>query len=438
MYNSAVMARALTVVIVGLGLIGCGQSAPPVIDPGVQADTGPAGNVCAPGSQQCNGNDLVICLTDGTGYSTLECKLACADGKCMSSSCPPSSQRCAGPRLAEACDAQGKSQLTVCDHGCLNGECALVVCSPGHTFCEPDGSKVQRCALDGLTIDELESCPHGCDPATATCRAPACAAGKLICGPTEPNRVYKCNPDRTGFEPTDIVCAETCVSGHCHVSACLAGEQRCGGEGVEQCNPSGSEFVVVETCKWGCLSNEAGEAFCASCLPGAYACIGKEVVFCEAPYLPWQLVKTCKEIDTCAGGSCVPVLTLVGSPSDTDVLILLIEAMSDCWITMKDAEEKEDVCRGIVTTGLEGHIAQDDIGSWFCENEGESITAEDFSDIAHFDAAKDLLGCGWFAIADLTVNTPGELIHAGLSYVECLAHEKDEIIIAPCETLEDK
>jgi hypothetical protein len=416
-------------------LLGCGTE-PAIVDPSdLPNDT--LGSVCVPGSQLCNGDDLLICVPSGDAYTPIACEIGCMDNACRSAECDPNTQRCIGPKLAEYCDESGLGHQIVCDFGCLNGECSEIICSAGLLFCEPDGDKIQRCSPEGLNITEMETCPFGCDAATATCLDPACFPGDLRCSPTELNRVEICADDQRSFEPTDILCEESCQDGHCLVQACTPGSMRCGGTGVETCNAQGSAYTQTEACQWGCVANQdQGLAQCATCPPGLYGCIDQTVVYCEAPHLPWATVQTCPDIDSCVAGVCVKAVTLTGNPQSGSMLLLLVEAMADCWTTMEKAAKEEDVCRAIDTTGLEGDIPKSAIGDWFCSNAGDGIGPKDFSDANYFVAAKELLGCGWFDLADLTINTVDDKIHAGLSQVECIGYEENEIVVAPCETFQ--
>ncbi len=416
----------------------CSSPTPPVIDPG-DPDTGP---ICEEAEKRCADSTLLICSADRRRWEELFCESGCEVDHCISPACTPLTAQCTQPKLLEVCDPNGNAILTVCDHGCINGECSDIVCVAGLTFCEPDGNKVQRCSVDGLTIDEVETCPYGCDGATASCKPAACGPDEVRCNPNIPLQIEKCNDTQTAFiaaknaDGNQVLCSEKCVDGHCFVSACQAGEQRCGANGVETCNSDGTAFQLSEECTWGCLTNGA-EALCATCLPGAYACLDNSVVYCEAPYLPWTILKECKDIDTCAGGTCIKVLSLAGSPGANDVLLSLTEAIADCWLSMKAADKKEDVCRSLHSTGLDGDIGKGELEDWFCENADDTIKSDDFSEKDHFDAANDVMGCGLLSFNNLTINTPGNKVHGGLSQVECIGHEKNEIIIAPCVNFEN-
>ncbi|MFT7625906.1 MAG: hypothetical protein ACI9WU_005097 [Myxococcota bacterium] len=417
-------------VLSALTVLGCGTEAP-VLD--FSPDAGSSEPICAPGTQTCGADALLVCQADGLAFVAVPCESGCIDNACVTFDCPPLSKRCLDAAIAEVCDAQGVANLTACTHGCLNGECTDIVCTAGLAFCDPGGGKVQKCAIDGLTIVEVETCPYGCDGPSATCLAPACDDGQLRCSTTTTNLVEYCNDGRTGFLSTGVTCEEECIDGKCYVSACTSGQQRCGVDGVEICNSAGTAYHLSQACQWGCLSNGA-QALCATCPPGASGCLDNAVVFCESPVIPWTLQKQCKEIDTCAGGECLKTLTLSGSPNATSTLVSLTEALAACWLQMQSQDKKDDVCRSLHTTGLDDHIDRTELMAWFCDNAEETITAKDFSETDQFAAANEVMGCGLLSFNNLTVDTPGEKIHAGISEVECIGHEKNEVIVAPCET----
>ncbi len=412
-------------------IAGC-PSEPQVVDS--SPDSGENEPVCAPGTRTCGDGELFVCQDDGMAFVTIPCEGGCQDDACIVLNCPPSSQRCLDETIAESCDENGKALRKACTHGCLNGECTDIVCTAGLLFCEPHGTKLLRCSVDGLTIEDVSPCPYGCDAGKAECLPAACQPGDVRCA--DSTSIEQCNEAQTGWEPAGITCEEKCVDGACFVSNCQPGEQKCGATGVETCNSGGTAFAKTQDCDWGCLTN-GSQAVCASCLPGAYTCIENTVVVCEDPFQGWLAFKECKEIDTCAGGTCVKVLSLAGSPTATSTLLALTEALAACWLQMKSQDKKDDLCRGLHTAALEGDIDRVELMDWFCENADEAITADDFSETEQFAAAKDVMGCGLLSFNNLTVNTPGEKIHAGLSQVECIGHEKNEVIVAPCETFKN-
>lgn len=419
--------------MINLAMIAGCSGEPRVIDSGSDEDT--SASECAPQSTLCNGPTLWICRADGSGYSQIPCQLGCDDGACKSEACVPNRRRCLDPKLAEACGADGAATLAVCDHGCVDGKCVDTQCAAGKVFCSESGNEVQQCSVDGLQIQDVETCQYGCDKTKSACLPKACEKGAVRCSPETPNRVQECNVGQTGWDDAGVVCGESCVDGACHVSACDAGSLRCGAHALEVCKSDGTGFESEEACEWGCLDNGQGQAFCALCLPGAYACKGHSVVFCEVPQQPWKTVQECNELDTCVQGGCVKVVTLDDAQSKKQANVLLVGAFVSCWQTMKKAAKENDLCRSINTLNLSIGIQKADLIDWFCEAVGDTVTAEDMGGNDELEAAKDLMGCGGWILNpnNLAFKTPGEQVNPGLWMTECVAYEKNEIVVAPCD-----
>ncbi len=415
----------------------CGGAAG-VIDPSDLADTRTAGGVCLPGAAVCNASYLLTCRADGAGYTELFCEKGCREGTCVSSACVDGSTQCSGGKLLETC-ADGAWRTTLCDQACANGACVPVSCAAGQIFCEPGGSKRVQCSATGLELTVLETCAFGCDATTATCKTAACTPGQRRC--SDDGTPQRCNAAQTGFEPSAPACDERCEGGECVVSACSPGDKRCGADGVETCNAGGTGFQKSQACTYGCLDGPDGAAQCATCFPGVTRCDDQDIQFCASPFQPWQTVETCHELDTCAGGQCVNLLTLTGEAGEDSVRLKVMEALADCWVELetKSAQETGDryICRGVDTTEMQGDLAQDDLAGWFCDAAGEGLTADDFKDETHYEAAQDVMGCGTLDFLDLTIDTLNHKLHAGLYAEECIAFDRSdaEILVAPCASL---
>jgi len=335
--------------------------------------------------------------------------------------------------MSQVCDAAGQIQFSQCTNACVDGECVDNICQPGALFCEPDGKKIQLCSPDGMDVDDQEYCEYGCDAATTSCLPAACNPEQTRCGVSNPNQLEICKDDRTGYKPTDVFCDEGCVeeTGQCYVSACTPGEKICGPTGVGQCDQAGEVYVETEPCEWGCLQGD-GEAVCAKCLPGSLICYGQDILYCENPLAGWNVTKTCDPIESCQAGDCVNVLTLGTASLDMNKL-LLADAIADCWLDGGSKDKSKDVCRSLNTMDLSNDISKKDLANWFCDAAGKGIKAEDMADQAHFEAAKDVFGCGWFNLSDLTIQTINDSVHKGLNGKECIGYEPGEILITNCD-----
>ncbi len=409
-------------------VMGCGGPTD-VYDPGPQV-------ICEANSQQCNASVLYTCSPDGTVWNQFTCELGCNNNQCIGGSCTPNSSQCVSDTLLQICDEAGQVQFSECTNACVDGECVDILCQPGALFCEPDGKKIQICAIDGMDVTDQDYCDYGCDPATTTCKAPVCAPDETRCSPTKPNQIDICKDNRMGFQPTSVFCDEGCIeeTGQCFVSNCTPGEKICGPTGVGQCDATGQFYVETEPCEWGCLYLEdEGDAVCSACLPGALICYGLEILYCENPLAGWTVTKTCDPIDSCQAGDCVSVLTLGTASMDINKL-LLADALADCWLEGASKDKNKDVCRTLETTQLSDDIGKDELENWFCDSDGDGITSSDMSSPAHFEAAKEVFGCGLWDNSDLTINTINDSVHKGLNGKECIGFEPGEVLVANCES----
>jgi len=400
---------------------------PPLYDPGPTV-------ICDANTQVCNASVLYVCSPDGTAYTEIPCQLGCNNNQCISGACTPNTSQCISDTMSQVCDEGGQIQFSQCTNACIDGQCVDNLCQPGALFCEPDGKKIQLCSPDGMDIQDQDYCDYGCDPVTVTCLAAACSPDQTQCSPSNPNQVEVCKDDRTGFQPTSVFCDEGCdpETGQCHVSACSPGHKICGPTGVGQCDPTGQFYVETEPCEWGCLENDS-DAVCAKCLPGALICYGLDILYCENPMAGWDVTKTCDPIESCQGGDCVNVLTLGTASMDVNKL-LLSDALADCWLVGASKDKSKDVCRSLDTTQMSDDISKKELASWFCDSAGDGITAADMTDQAHFDAAKEVFGCGTFDKSDLTINTINDSVHKGLNGKECIGYEPGEVLVANCDS----
>jgi hypothetical protein len=411
--------------------LACG-SPPGVVDWGGDTEL-----LCKENSKFCNGTILNICLPDGSGYHQVICDLGCENQACLSSpKCPPNSNQCIDGRLLRQCDANGVSSHTVCDQACMDGQCVSQVCAPGVHFCSKDYLKLLECSTDGLSLSEIEICQFSCDPVTGACKEKACTPGELNCGGDNGLSIEICAESQVRFEPTGENCTppDSCYEGKCIPTFCKPGAQQCAGDGVAECLPSGSSFVSLEICEFGCLENSQGKALCALCLPNDMRCEGPEIQYCEMPFLPWKTLKVCKEIDTCLNAECLNMVTLASENTSDKNRLLLTAALADCWLIMEqDTGPDKEVCRSINTMTLEYDIPKDELSKWFCDGyDSGTINAANLGSQSHLEAAEEIMGCGLTNLMDLTIDTIGKKVTGGLFQGECIGYEPNEVIVKPC------
>lgn len=118
---------------------------------------------CYPGSKICEGNNLMVCNTQGKGYELIErCEIenkVCKDGECISRICTPGEKRCSDNNYIEICndDGIGWKKIGECksDEVCLYGICVLEQCKEGESICINEKERI-ICNRENDWI--LESC----------------------------------------------------------------------------------------------------------------------------------------------------------------------------------------------------------------------------------------------------------------------------------------
>lgn len=81
---------------------------------------------CVPGAVSCDGNDVVVCKSNGSGQYSFPCDegLTCFNGECLSLTCTPGEVECVKHQVKE-CTPAGNLVLKSCPPGqeCSNGGC---------------------------------------------------------------------------------------------------------------------------------------------------------------------------------------------------------------------------------------------------------------------------------------------------------------------------
>lgn len=220
----------------------------------------------------------------GDGSSSAAGGAGGADGS-SEMACVPNEAVCDGDRVV-TCNAEGTGYVggaVKCSsqQTCVAGACANHECTPSERFCA--GSAVRECAVDGLSSVEAEACASGsyCDAESATCKTGVCAPDKPACDGT---RATTCNANGSGFLGGGTVCSgkETCDAGACKPWVCDApGETFCVGQDLKSCSADGLSSTPIETCvNKACV---AGKTTCqGECKPGTKKCSGNGVQTCNA------------------------------------------------------------------------------------------------------------------------------------------------------------
>lgn len=176
--------------------------------------------ICSPSASDCDGNDLLVCLSDGSAFERSPCPTGTvcssspAGAACEAQICSPGTSECFDSRTRAVCAADGLSEeLIACTGGatCSGGVCrAASICTPNALLC--DGGDAYRCNAAGTDTSLVDTCS-----ATEICAAGACVstAGRCTTGLDCPALPTSCDGNvRVSFRA-----GGACVGGTCDYSA---------------------------------------------------------------------------------------------------------------------------------------------------------------------------------------------------------------------------
>jgi len=215
--------------------------------------------VCEPGLAACQGNDIGLCLDDGSGWDVqLTCTAVqyCEDAECHDHVCTPDAAFCEGPVL-KVCNSKGSGVMSeldcsLADLVCSAGECMDLVCPPDEDFC-PDPGTLGHCSADGLSYDE-GPCPDQTFCELGACIPWVCVPGVAVCAGTA---ISECNDYGSGPAPGGADCADDgqcCFGGECvdPVSElCDDLDNNCNGQVDEGCDDDGDGWCDSDLGKVG-------------------------------------------------------------------------------------------------------------------------------------------------------------------------------------------
>ncbi len=233
---------------------------------------------------QCQGNEVMVCKADGTGWAPKEkCQYGCdpTTAACIAGVCVPYQQRCLPDGTIQACksDGSGWGTAQACNGNCVdNGQtgakesanCLETSCTPNALRC--DGLSLVQCAADGSAETVVTTCPHECSvvSSVAECVDAACHAGDTRCS-VDGKSVERCNALGTAWDSTS--CAGDSGSGTCTLSIgtgpggsdtascvapiCQAGQATCSAGILLTCSADGLSQTQT-SCAYGCLPDGSG------------------------------------------------------------------------------------------------------------------------------------------------------------------------------------
>jgi len=306
----------------GLGLIctACGGSARTTITKPTD-DAGPT--LCTPGSQRCDGHDIVRCDEHGEreliAQSCLSAECQVRDGApvCVFTECTAGSAICDGT-VATKCKADGSGpeprglDCAKTDQYCVDGACHDTLCIADAKSCK-DGD-VYTCAADGRSLSVSERCKNDevCNSESGSCLAQVCKPNQSTCSGT---RVTTCNSSGTNWLSDTIDCADqdfACFEGACRKRNCVPSTTFCQDESVYQCDSTGASSSLSKTCRAGtehCEVTPAGlYAFCVTnaCTAGQTLCAGDVIKVCNADGTLPSEGTYCKKDEFCEDAQCKP------------------------------------------------------------------------------------------------------------------------------------
>ncbi|MBI5548492.1 MAG: hypothetical protein HY901_31810 [Deltaproteobacteria bacterium] len=226
--------------------------------------------VCTTGATHCaDVATLATCNATGTGYTASGCAASevCSGRACKPVICAAGSTSCVDSSTLSMCNSDGTGRNTSeCGPSsvCSSGQCKSVVCGQGATYCE-DSSTVGTCNGEGTGFT-FSACSAG-----SVCSAGACLP--LVCAPnsaTCADALHSVICNGTGTASTTNECSsvgQVCLNGICQSSGgnviCVHGAYHCNGSDIEQCNPSGTGWVYVQSCTGECNNGICAGTACA-------------------------------------------------------------------------------------------------------------------------------------------------------------------------------
>jgi hypothetical protein len=212
--------------------------------------------VCEAGAKRCEGNRQQVCVSDGSGWASVDedCADGCVDDECTQCSSSDAA-RCVDDNTVEVCSEAGVWQAAQRCEGmtpeCHMGTC--LVCKPGTTRC--DGTALEQCSGAGWTRTvRKDVCGAHCDPGVSRCQ-------------DQTNE--RCNTEGYWIDATSE-------------PVCVADQRGCAGRTPRACSEEGDAWIE--------LPIEAGECG-AECQPNARECVQSKQRACDQ-YGQWSVPMT--------------------------------------------------------------------------------------------------------------------------------------------------
>jgi len=237
---------------------------------------------CKPGTTVCQKNGIAACSNAGTFGAPKPCAKGqtCVESGgragCTSQLCKPNQTQCdpTGTQV-EICSVDGSSLTTLTDcsargQRCVGGECQSLMCQPNQAFCV--GNTLRICSPDGKDSGALLTCVDDqyCDAATLSCQSGLCAPNQPVCNGTV---ATVCNANGSDYGAGGTNCSllpdRQCVLGSC---LCAPNSADCDGVVRNGCEIDvGSDPDNCGTCGLACSSNHVAIRTCDGACNGTCA-----------------------------------------------------------------------------------------------------------------------------------------------------------------------
>lgn len=250
--------------------------------------------VCNRNDAKCEGDDLLACKSDYSGFTFSEkCKPGeCRAnlGRCTAMLCDPDAWSCSG-KILERCNANGSGYIEADRKDCGTGICdefsgKCKACEANANLGCADATHQLLC--DGEGAKTLMRACSELSSATPTCVGAGvcvqCAPDSKTC--QNPTTAVSCSGQ--GISTASTCTGTTCVAGKGCTGECAPDTYKCAGNasaGRAKCGPEGL-FNQSEMCETGNLCDTAtGQCKpiiegCANQAVGAVVCVGSKRVTC--------------------------------------------------------------------------------------------------------------------------------------------------------------
>ena len=215
--------------------------------------------ICEPNSRRCDGNTVIVCDDAGVSEGTVRCDLVpecqeaaagclCRGGDCVPLACEPDTTTCDGDNVVRcADDGSGFDVAEVCEPPatCIGGACQEDACDDGMSCV---GDTLVTCVDGTASETNCRESESYCDESEGPSCAPwFCEPGSAVCTGDWGAR-WICNPRGSAATESECPDGEYCSDGICLKRACEPDQRVCDDRQLFVYTSDGSGFELVQTC----------------------------------------------------------------------------------------------------------------------------------------------------------------------------------------------